>query len=288
MAQSSLTCPSCGAEVQPDWIACPRCAQALGASAVPPPPEAVGVPPPPAPGLLPTDFAPPAPSSPYAEPPLAPSLPQPPTALPAQSPAAPLAPPPAPPPPHRRRQTLSAPATGEQRIAGSAAFETLPDLGELFPPGTTTLDLAPTATRALAAFLPTDLPGTLRAALAPELASRPPQAAAQLGSTLAAMLRLQAQTRQTEPEQILREWSQGSGKLTISVQTSAYGKATSRVELTSRTHTPLSAPRLDIGSLSLRDVSGEPPPPPRTRSGCSVTTSALLLALAYLLLQLLR
>ncbi len=286
MAQSSLTCPSCGAEVQPDWVACPHCAQALSPSALPPPPEAVGVPPPPAPGLLPTDFPLPAPTPTQQF--SAPSPSELPPAPPEASPSAPLTPPPAPPPPHQRRHALSAQATWEKRTAGAAAFETLPDLGELFPPGTTSLDLAPTATRALAAFLPTDLPGTLRAALAPELTTRPPQAATQLASTLAAMLRLQAQTRRTEPEQILREWAQGGGKLTISVQTSAAGKSTSRVELTSSAHTTASVPRLDIGSLSLRDASGEPFPPPRTRSGCSVTTSALLLALVCLLFHLLH
>lgn len=256
MTQSPLTCSSCGAEVQPDWVACPHCAQALGASAVPPPPEAVGVPPPPAPGLLSTDFS-----------------------SPAAAPTASLTPPPAPPPPHRTRRALSAQATGEKRTAGAAAFETLPDLAALFPPGTTTIDLAPTATRALAAFVSADLPGTLRAALAPELVPRPPEATAQLASTLAAMLRLQAQARKTDPEQLLREWSQGGGKLTISVQTSTSGKSTSRVELTSSTHATLSAPGLDIGRLSLRDVSGEPFPPARTRSGCTITTSALLLLL---------
>jgi hypothetical protein len=170
-------------------------------------------------------------------------------------------------------------------------FETLPDLADFFPEGTTTIDLAQTAAQAQAAPVPSDLPATLRAALEaePELSALPPEASAQLAALLAAMLRMQAQVRQVEPEQVLREWSEGGGKLSLSVEPSASGKPTSRVQLTSNVHTTLTHPRLDIGSLSLRDVSGEPLPTSR-KSGCTVTTSAFLLALALptLLYYLLR
>jgi hypothetical protein len=239
--------------MQSDWLVCPHCATARGEFSVPAPPEALGV-------LPPTlDAVPPTPVAADLVP-------------------APPAPPAPPSPTSAHKLNLDAQVAWQAKLQ-SGDFQKLPDMAAYFPVGTTHVNLPQVAGRALAAPVPGDLPATLRGALEPELAPVAPQAAAPLAEMLTSLLRMQAQMRKVEPAQVLQEWSQGEGSLTITVETSATGQPTAQVNLTSNLHATLGHLPFDIGSMSLREAGAEPIPGTR-KSGCTVSTSVWLLLVA--------